>query len=240
MNIQDIFNTDAVKSIEVEILTLVDDTEHHWKNRICNATAIRHLLRVRKNILDNMFVMNEEYKALLNDFNEALKTQLIKMRKRMIALHETARNANQDCDIETTGKCFLGFKYSKIHPVQTMRAKKMWGVLNGTYDTFMPLYEDGVCRFSIMGNNEPDSENQLLYLQDSIDNWNEGLDREMTADMNLINPFHNLFSHLDFSIFDLLWVRDFNIEITTETNYHTYPKDEESCDDIDWGKCDYF
>lgn len=57
------------------------------------------------------------------------------------------------------------------------------------------------------------TEHQVLYLDDNLDNWNEGLDRKLTEDMHLIFPFHNLYSHMEFSIFNLLWVRDFNIEV---------------------------
>ena len=44
---------------------------------------------------------------------------------------------------------------------------------------------------------------------------------------------------MDFSIYDLLWVRDFNIEIHVEYDYHTYDN-EEYGDDLHWDKCDYF
>ena len=80
----------------------------------------------------------------------------------------------------------------------------------------------------------------MLYLGDGeIDNFNEGLDREMTKDMHLIFPFHDLYEHMEFSIFDLLWVRDFNIELKVEVDYNTYPT-EDYCDDLDWGKCDFY
>ena len=54
----------------------------------------------------------------------------------------------------------------------------------------------------------------------------------------LIHPVHYLLDHTCFSIFDLLWVRDFNVEITVETNYDTYSEYSEY-DDLDWTKCDY-
>ena len=83
------------------------------------------------------------------------------------------------------------------------------------------------------------SENEMLYLDKKWDNWNEGLDSEMTKDMHLVYPFHNLFCHMNFSIFDLLWVRDFNLEICAEVDSNTY-EDDDSGDDVDWDKCDYF
>lgn len=51
--------------------------------------------------------------------------------------------------------------------------------------------------------------------------------------MNLINAFHRLYDHTSFSIFDLLWVRDFAIEISTEYDYKTYDEETE-LDNWDW------
>ena len=62
----------------------------------------------------------------------------------------------------------------------------------------------------------------MLYLSEKTDNWNEGLNPELTSDMHLIYPFHNLYEHTCFSIFDLLWVRDFNVKISVEYDYATY------------------
>ena len=110
----------------------------------------------------------------------------------MVKKFKNRINGGTECDIGTTGKCFLGYKYSSIHPVQTMRTKKIWNILNGTYDKFMPLYSDGACSFSIRNGEKPESVNQMLYLGDSLDNWNEMLGKEMTKDMHLIHPFHTL------------------------------------------------
>jgi len=240
MTVQAIFNTTAVRSIEEQILFLYYETErNHWYNDE-NKTAIRNFLEVRKQILDSMFVLEEQNKQLLAEFNEAMKQQLIKMRKRAIELYNNVYKPDMVGHIEVIGKCFMGYEYSKIHPVQTMRAKKMWAVLNGSLDDYIFLYhEDGVDSFNI-SSDDPKivSENEFLYLNEVPNNWNEGLDREMTSDLHLTYAFHNLFSHLDFSIFDLLWVRDFNIEIHVEYDYHTYESDDYG-DDLDWNKCDY-
>lgn len=49
-------------------------------------------------------------------------------------------------------------------------------------------------------------------------NWNEGLDRELTKDLQLINAFHNLFDHTNFALTDFIYVRKFNTEIKIEIN----------------------
>lgn len=240
MTVQEIFNTVEVREIEIKILLIIGEYDRRWCSNNAYIESVKHLLSVRKRVLNSKFVMDENYKSLLSDFNEALIAQATEMRKRAIDLHNASINCGIECDIETTGKCFLGYKYSSIHPVQTMRAKKIWNILNGSYDEFMPLYYNGACSFSICNNEKPESINQMLYLDDCLDNWNEMLDKELTKDMHLVHPFHYLFTDMDFSIYDLLWVRDFNIEITTGSNYDTYPSKDEAYDDLDWKECDYF
>lgn len=241
MTAQEIFNSTAVRSVEEQILDLYHETERkHWYNDE-NKKAIKSLLEVRRRILNSMFVLDEQNKQLLAEFNEAMKQQLIEMRKRAIDLYYSISKLDKNGRIDVIGKCFMGYEYSKIHPVQSIRAKKMWAVLNGSLDDYIFLYcEDGVNNFDINSHDPTiESENEFLYLNEHLDNWNEGLDREMTKDMHLTYAFHNLFSHLDFSIYDLLWVRDFNIEIHVEYDYHTY-ENEEYGDDLHWDKCDYF
>ena len=240
MTVQEIFNSTPVQSIEEQILDLYHEIEGHRSTYEENKKAIRSFLEVRKRILNSMFVLDEQNKQLLAEFNEAMKEQLKEMRKRAIDLYNKVYKPDMNGRIDVIGKCFMGYEYSKIHPVQSMRAKKMWAVLNASLDDYIFLYhEDGVCSLDISSDGSTiESENEFLYLNEELDNWNEGLDREMTADMYLTYAFHNLFSHLDFSIFDLLWVRDFNIELHVEHCYHTYDS-EEYGDNLDWTKSDY-
>lgn len=240
--VQEIFNSAVVKDIENEILMMQHEIERKRYNYEVGEEVIECLLGTRKHLLNKMFVMDEESKQLLSDFNEALKAQMIEMRKRAISLYKSNVNSGLLSSFTLKAKCFMGYEYSKIHPIQTMRAKKMWAVLNGSLADYMPLYMDGVDNFELDYVEGSDSvfpsENQILYLDEEIDNWNDELDQEMTKDMHLIHPFHNLYSHLDFSIFDLLWVRDFNIELSLESDYSTFPEDY-SGDDLDWSKYDF-
>ena len=240
--VQEIFNSTAIKDIEYEILLMQHEVEKRHFEYEAGEEVIKCLLGTRKSLLNKMYVMDEESKNLLSDFNEALKAQMIEMRKRALSIYASNVNSGLLSSFTLKGRCFMGYEYSKIHPVQTMRAKKMWAVLNGSLDDYMPLYMDGVDIFELdySEGNDCDfpSENQLLYLDEKIDNWNDELDQEMTKDMHLIHPFHNLYSHMDFSIFDLLWVRDFNIELSLESNFSTYPEDYPN-DDLDWTKYDF-
>lgn len=240
--VQEIFNSTAIKDIEYEILLMQHEIEKRHFECEAGEEVIKCLLGTRKHLLNKMFVMDEQSKQLLSDFNEALKAQMIEMRKRAIALYTSFVNSGLFPSFILNGKCFMGYNYSKIHPVQTMRAKKMWAVLNGSLTDYMPLYMDGVHNFELDyvegRENDIPSEKQMLYLDENIDNWNDELDQEMTKDIHLVYPFHNLYSHMDFSIFDLLWVRDFNIELSLESDYSTYPEDYPSTD-LDWSRYDF-
>ena len=140
MTIQEIFNSTAVRSIEVQILSLYHETERNrWYNDE-NKKAIRTLLEVRKRILNSMFILDKQCKQLLIEFNEAMKQQLIEMRKRTINLYNDVYKPDMIGHIDVVGKCFMGYEYSKIHPVQSMRAKKIWAVLNGSLDDYIPQF----------------------------------------------------------------------------------------------------
>ncbi len=56
----------------------------------------------------------------------------------------------------------------------------------------------------------------MLYWSEETENFNEGLDGELTKDMHFIFAFRDLFNHMEFSVFDLLWVRDFIIKLNVE------------------------
>ena len=172
MTIQEIFNCPAVREIELQIILLLRKSEKNGRSGDADSIALTHLLKVRKNLLDSMFIMNDEYNALLSEFNDALTEQLLEMRKQTIQMRDAILNINiEGNEIEAVGKCFLGYEYPKNHPIQTYRAKAIW------------------------------------------------FDREMTKDMHLTRVFHNIYEHMEFSIFDLLWVRDFNIEVSVEVDY---------------------
>lgn len=237
MTVQEIFNTPAVRAVEIEILYALQKEEGRTGDDAIR-TMVHHLLLVRKQILNSMFVMDEQYKQLLSEFNESLKAAICRMRQQVICMHQSALQSGLP-GIETNGRLFLGYAYPKLHPVQTMRAKKIWDLLNGSYDNFFPLYEDGAMHIRLIEDREAVSENYCLYLGEEEDNWNEGLDRKLTSDMHLCFGVRNLTEHNAFSWFDLLWVREFSTEITTEFQ-ELAGKDSYPEYDLDWDICDFF
>ena len=103
MTAQEIFNSTAVRSVEEQILDLYHETERkHWYNDE-NKKAIKSLLEVRRRILNSMFVLDEQNKQLLAEFNEAMKQQLIEMRKRAIDLYYSISKLDKNGRIDVIG-----------------------------------------------------------------------------------------------------------------------------------------
>lgn len=217
--IQEIYEQESIRLIENAIF---EACREHERMKFADPYGknVTRLLKIRKKLLDREFVMDAQYKSLLGEFNEALKKALLTMRTQTIAAVEAVYSTPMQYDISVTGKCFLDSLYPHDHPIQTKRAMKMWEILAGGITNYMPMYEGGVDEWCYSGRN-PDSENELLYLNDTTDNWNEGFDQAMTKDMHLVHAVHNLFQHTEFSIFDLLWVRKFEIVVEVSTYYNT-------------------
>ena len=117
--VQEIFNSTAIKDIEYEILLMQHEVEKRHFEYEAGEEVIKCLLGTRKSLLNKMFVMDEESKNLLSDFNEALKAQMIEMRKRALSIYASNVNSGLLSSFTLKGRCFMGYEYSKIHPVQT-------------------------------------------------------------------------------------------------------------------------
>lgn len=217
--IQEIYEQDSIRLIEEEIL---------FGTRCIREELgyIRRLLERRKELLDKEFVMNEEYKRLLEEFNEAIKALITDMRTRIITAYQAIADTEVLKNATVSAKCFFSSAYPKGHPIQTDQAKEIWlWVLNNSVDDYMPVYQSGggIAGFEWWyGGGEPMSENDMLY-RGKLDSQNEYLNKELTDDMHLVYPFHFLYELTSFSIFDLLWVRRFDTEITiNQTINSTY------------------
>ena len=57
----------------------------------------------------------EKGRQLLIEFNEAMKQQLIEMRKRAIDLYNNVYKPDMIGRIEVVGICFMRYGYSKLH-----------------------------------------------------------------------------------------------------------------------------
>lgn len=234
--IQEIYNSPLVKRVECIIIGTKCHMTHGYSKHI-GSVAIEKLLMMRKAILDNMFELDNQNIKLLAEFNESLKEHVIEARKRCVDLLNASMSV-APLNYEIKCKILLSSTYPKEHPAQTIRAKKMWGILSGDVGRYMSIYyDDGFCDICF-DNSFTLDENELLYCEslNLPDSRLDEIDLKMKRCCKITEQFLK-FSNV-ISYFDLLWVRDFNIEVKLETKYQT-------CQDIndfkyDWDELDYF
>ena len=175
------------------------------------------LLELRKAMVNSRVLARQE--EILPDiiaFNDALRNALKDMYDRSHHIWEDIKDKDAFGDgIELTAKCFLGYDYPELHPVQGDDRQELWDAICDS--GWNRLYEDGV---TITGFTLPrdidDTFDSLTGMDCPPPNWNEGLDQKLTEGLHLISPFHHLFDHTKFAITDFIYVRNFETEINIE------------------------
>jgi hypothetical protein len=110
-------------------------------------------------------------------------------------------------------KIYLKNDLPARYPDQSEHARKVWEALM----TDNCCLEGGIgwtLSFNL-GDEELNYPTLMDYLgmEDENDSWNEHLDREWSQPLHLVNIFHNLFSHCELAIQDLIYIGDFYIQI---------------------------
>ena len=204
----DINNYD-IQAIEREIILNYEDSTGDYTN-------LKYLLSLRKELINRRVLAHQE--EILPDiiaFNDALTEALLQMYDKAQRIWNSIKD-NKDFSEETRliAKCFLGYDYPELHPVQGEDRQYLWYALCDS--GWNPLYENGVTLPVLTLPNERESFESLIGMDCTPPNWNEGLDRELTKDLNLTSAFHNLFEHMEFAITDFIYVRNFETEIIIE------------------------
>lgn len=215
MKISRVYEDPALSNIEQQIIL----TSKSGLYTSEGSKHIEELLQERACLLHSLQQCDEECAALLIEFNAALRKAQTEAWYRTYELcreYQSRTDYLGKFSLET--KVFLSYDYPLLHPVQSEQRKMIWEIL--TASGLNPLYDDG-CGGLLLGNKDGlnyKSLNSYLNIHPSDyesdeDNWNEGLDREWSKQMHLVYAFHNLYEHLNFSLYDLIYVRDFDIDI---------------------------
>lgn len=212
-----VFRDPRIAMLEEDIARINEHCRYTDKER----RVMEYLLEARCCIFRQLNKYDNETKQLLIDFNDALRKACTQLYRQTMAVYQEYLH-REDCprNFEVEGKIFLGCEYPAHHPVQDERARQVWDAL--TCGGFCALY-DGGCAWPLRFGREDPPEHSghetlenWLGMDDENDNWNEGLDREWSKDLHLIQPFHNLYDHCCFSLYDLIYVREFNLEVYVE------------------------
>ena len=199
-----------IRCIEEEILNVFNDNWSKYPECDC-------LLTVRKDIINKRALAHQE--EILPDiiaFNDALREALREMYDRAHLIWNSIKENKTFGDyMELTAKCYLGYDYPALHPIQGDDRDDLWCAICDS--GWNPLYEDGVTLPTLtFPSNVGESFDYLTGMECPPPNWNEGLDPELTRELHLIQPFHHLFDHMSFAITDFIYVRQFETEINIE------------------------
>ena len=202
----------SVKMIEQEIIQEYNNTHYY-------VLGDGVLLNLRKRIINKEMLAHQ--KELLPDiiaFNDALRDAFRDMYDRAHRIWDKMVQTIDEADgeeMELTAKCYLDYNYPKLHPIQGEDRQDLWNALCD--DNLNLLYADGISVLTLtFPRDEGDTFDSFIGMDCPPPNWNEGLDQELTKDLNLISQFHNLFQHMQFAITDFIYVRDFYTEIRVE------------------------
>lgn len=175
------------------------------------------LLSMRKSMINKRVLAHQE--EILPDiiaFNDALREALKEMYDRAHHIWNSIKEEKSfGDDIELEAMCFLSYEYPELHPVQGKEREELWDAICDS--GWNPLYDKGVTLSTlILPRDLNESFDTFIGMDCPPPNWNEGLDRELTKDLRLIDTFHNLFDHTNFAITDFIYVRQFETEIKIE------------------------
>jgi len=129
-----------------------------------------------------------------------------------------------DKRISVEGCCFMDGNYPKEHPMQGRDRQYLFEALTDDMRSNMyPLFGINIADINW------DNDNGIYFRDyDSLfeykpnlydfdgDNWNDGLDGEITKDVHLSVMFHNLYDHTNLAISDYIFVRRFYSRFETE------------------------
>ena len=197
-----------IQCIEHEILWKYDKSPCDYPDCDC-------LLSLRKYMINNRILVNQE--EILPDiiaFNDALTVALRKLYDRAHRIWDSIKDNADFKDAEIEAKCYLSYDYPKLHPVQGKDRQDLWNALCDT--GWNGVYEQGLSLMTLSLPEDNFSFEDFVGLDEKDNNWNEGLDRELTKDLHLTSAFHNTFEHLKFAITDFIYVREFETEINIE------------------------
>lgn len=174
------------------------------------------LLSKRRYLINEIVLAHQE--EIIPDiiaFNDTLTEALREMYGRAHHIWDSIKGNNEWGDtIELTAKCFLSREYPELHPVQREDRQELWNAL--CESDWNPLYDSGVKHTLDFPRYENMTFESFIGMDCPPPNWNEGLDQELTKDLNLTSAFHNLFDHMEFAITDFIYVRKFETEINIE------------------------
>ncbi len=174
-------------------------------------------------LMHDNFEWTDENIARLEAANEKMKEALLDMRRRTIEVYESLNSwCTPDKDLYVKGKLWVeDMSFDGWEQDEDMEAN-LYDIF--TRSPYCGFYVNSVSMsYDLMHDagtthcpENYDTEYELLYLHDSIDNWNELMNREKTDHLHLVYGVHNLYEHCNWALQDLLGIRSYYTKIEIE------------------------
>jgi len=203
---------------------MVDIYENHSGRGRKNQAAerIEHLKLERWRLMRDSFEWTDENVSRIEQMNERMKEALLVMRRRTIEVYESLKAwCTPDKDLHVKGTlwveemaAFEGWEQDEDMEAMLfdiMTRKPYCGFYVNSVSMGYDLWYDATHQDA-----DYDTENELLYLGENTDNWNELMNLEKTAHLHLVYGVHNLYEHCQWSLQDLLGILSYRTKIEIE------------------------
>lgn len=207
-----------VKNLEERIVGLYEKGANDDKT----SDEIESLLMERWRLMHQSIVWDDEFVEKLMAMNENMKQALIDMRHLAIdTYNHLLANSPDDKEFDVTGMLYVddmemeGWEYGSHISDYLSEILQM--------PEYSGLYRYGVAHEVIFesaerpyGINDNNTEMNMLYMAEQPENWNEHMDREMTAHLNIIYGVHNMIDHCHWTLQDLINVKSYKAKIEVD------------------------
>jgi len=219
----DILESKEVKKLERLIVNLCRAECGERKHKDFDTRDYHKIARERKKIIDAALEKQlEELLPYIVAFDNEAKKAMNLMFEQGQTMFRTLNKSYPDKYISVEGCCFMDGIYPKDHPIQGRDRQYLFKALTDEMCTNMyPHF--GINIIDVNWDNgtdfsDPDSifESDPHIYDFEGDNWNDGLDRDITKDVHLSVMFHNLYDHTNLAISDYIFVRRFYSHFETE------------------------
>lgn len=218
MTEREIFNNPLLLKIEGTLLDVAWSSAGDKDQEITRRRVIRKLFEARKQLINEMFEIDEGYRSLLNDFADMLLLEIIKMRNETKKLFCSISDSNDRGELTAVGKCLLSPDDDYVwRQDRNMFSMEVWKTQ---------------CRY--LADTVEDSDNLLVFRCDNYCHADDFASEDLTP--SSILDF--LLNKQPFTVPDLAYAHDIDSEIHIERVAAT-ESSSEATEQLDWYNDDY-
>lgn len=212
--------TDDVREVEKHIVKIYTECYFIPELQSDAIYCMKMLLMDRWRLMHDKLTWDEACIKSITTMNERMKNALIDMRNKTQNIYEwLVARCPKDQILEVTGMLYVDDMKMENWRKGTRMAYCLSEVLKTP--KIVGLYQFGITHPVVFSNEDDslpqdNSELEVLYLANHLDNWNEHMDREKTDHLNIVHGVHNMIDHCHWALQDLMGIRSYSTKIEIE------------------------